>query len=208
MILNTKIPGWNSEPILRILATYAAGVQENGHILELGALFGRSTYALGHNKKPSVKLTTIDIWPTLLMDNHRVINYHDGECGAEEFAMITERIKYDPERLDGEDFYELWKEYNKGISNLQGIRARTDIYNKLFPMVDIIFHDAGHTYEDVYNDLVHWFPKLKQEGVIIIDDYEPIQFPGVIQAVDQFVKENNLNTEMVTGRNILLRRKL
>ena len=78
--------------------------------------------------------------------------------------------------------------------------------NLEFPMIDFIFHDAGHDYENVYNDLYHWFPKLKQEGIIIIDDYDP-QFPELIKAVDEFVAEQNLHTEMVTHRNILLRRK-
>lgn len=207
MKLNIKIPGWNNTHILEVLGRYASEVPENGHILELGALFGRSTYVLGHNKKPSVKLTTIDIWPTLLMEDFITEKYHDGLAGKEEFALILERIKQDPERLEGEDFYELWKEFNKDIPNLHGIRASTNLYNVPFPIVDIIFHDAGHSYEDVYNDLIHWFPKLKPGGVVILDDYEIIQFPGVIQAVDQFAAENNLQTEMVTNRNILLRRK-
>lgn len=206
MKLNTKIPGWNSKQILEILGKYAASVPENGHILELGALFGRSTYVLGHNKLPSVKLTTIDIWPTILMENHTVVNYHDNECGKEELALVHSKILQDPERLEGTDFFLLWKEFTKDIPNLLGIKAFTNIKNNYFPNVDIIFHDAGHSYDDVYNDLVHWFPKLKEEGVVIVDDYDP-QFPGVIQGVDQFVQENNLETEMVTGRNILLRRK-
>lgn len=202
---NIKIPGWNNIHILEVIGRFASEVPEDGHILELGALFGRSTYTLGHNKKESVKLTTIDIWPTLLMENHIVENYHDGTAGEEEFSLVKNRIKQNPERLEGEDFYELWQEYNKDIPNLHGIRAFTNLYNVPFPMVDIIFHDAGHSYEDVYNDLVHWFPKLKHNGVVIIDDYEG-QFPGVIQAVNQFIQENNLKAEMVTGRNILLRR--
>jgi predicted O-methyltransferase YrrM len=207
MKLNTKIPGWNGDDILAVIAKYAAMVPENGHILELGALFGRSTYALGHNKKESVKLTTIDIWPTILLSNHTEVNYHNDRCGAEELALVHSKLQKDPDRLEGADFFELWKEFTKGIPNLQGIRTFTNMNNHHFPMVDIIFHDAGHSYEDVYADLVHWFPKLKQHGIVIIDDYEPSQFIGVVKAVDQFAEENNLVKEMVTGRNILIGRK-
>lgn len=208
MIINEKIPGWNNTEILRKLAEFSANVPENGAILELGGLFGRSTYALGHNKKNSVKLFTIDIWPTIYLDNHREIYFHDKRAGADETELITERLKNDPERLDGKDFHELWKLYTAGIDNLVGIKDYTTLDNKDFPMFDFIFHDAGHDFHNVYNDLVHWFPKLKDDGIIIIDDYESTNFPEVIKAVDIFVKNNNLQTEMVTHRNILLRRKI
>lgn len=205
MKLNTKIPGWNSQQILEVLARHANNVPENGHILELGALFGRSTYALGFNKKDSVKLTSIDIWPTIMFKNHIDVSWHDGECGAEELQLMTSKYKSD--RLEGSDFFDLWKEYTKGIVNNTGIQAYTNMSNSDFPVVDFIFHDAGHSYENVYEDLIHWFPKLKTDGSIIIDDYDP-QFSGVIKAVDQFVEENNLYKEMVTGRNILLKRQI
>lgn len=209
MKINTKIPGWNGEGILKILAEYAASVPENGHILELGALFGRSTYAIGHNKKESVSLTSIDIWPTINFKNHTTVWFHDNKVGEEELSILQSKVKEDPEgskSIPGRDFYELWMEYTRGIPNLKGIRNRTSIKNDDFPMCDFIFHDAAHDYENVYADLVHWFPKLKDNCVMIIDDYEP-QFPGVIRAVDQYVQENGLITEMVTGRNILLKRK-
>lgn len=205
MKLNTKIPGWNNLQILEVLVAYASNVPENGHILELGALFGRSTYALGFNKKDSVKLTSIDIWPTIMFKNHTIVGWHDSDTGIEELQLM--KSKYKSDRLEGSDFFGLWKEYTKGIVNNIGIQGYTNMPNEDFPVVDFIFHDAGHSYEDVYADLVHWFPKLKADGIIIIDDYEP-QFPGVIQAVDQYVKENDLYTEMVTDRNILLKRKL
>jgi len=202
---NIKIPGWNGQHILDILGRYASEVEEGGTIIELGALFGRSTYTLGHNKKDSVELITIDLWPTILLENHLTVNYHDGECGEEELALVTSKIK--DNKLDGLDFYNLWKEYTKGIIKNIGIRSRTSLSNANFPDADFIFHDAAHNYKDVYADLVHWFPKLKKEGVLILDDYENVQFPELVKAVDQYVNENDLYTEMVTGRNILLRRK-
>lgn len=47
--------------------------------------------------------------------------------------------------------------------------------------------DAGHDYENVYNDLNHWWPKLKNNGILILDDYDNILFPELVQAVDQFI---------------------
>ncbi len=211
MKINTNIPGWNGPEILKIIAQYASGVPDGGHILELGALFGRSTYSLGHNKKDSVGLTTIDIWPTINLENHKIVWFHDKDTGPDELVLVQSKIIPDPTGttriLPGKDFHGLWKEFTKGIINNKGIRDYTTMSIDNIPMSDFIYHDADHTYERVYEDLVHWLPKLKPDGIIIVDDYEIEQFPGVIQAVDQFANENGFTKEMVTGRNVLLRRR-
>lgn len=204
--IDLNIPGWNGEEILKIISDYSSKVPSNGNILELGALFGRTTYAIGHNKLESVVLHSIDIWGTLEMKYFTQTYFHDKFCSQEATQLIDSRMKKNPDRLEGLDFFALWKYWTKGISNLIPYRSRTLLPNEHFPMMDIIIHDAGHSFEDVYNDLVHWFPKLLPEGIIIIDDYENVQFPGVVAAVDKFVNENKLKTEMVTYRNILLRR--
>ena len=205
--INNNIPGWNGRQILNILAELSHLVPENGRILELGALFGRSTYALGHNKKPSVELHVVEIWPTILLSNHTEVNYHDSHCGEDELRLLESKIKQNPGRLEGQDFYELWKYWTQGIPNLHSVRGFTTAPNDHYPDFDFIFHDAGHSYDDVYNDLDHWLPKLKPDGIIVIDDYDRGSFSGLCDAVDKFVEENNLQTQMVTGRNILLKRK-
>ncbi len=204
LIHNLRIPGWAQTEILNVLGIYASQVPENGTILELGGLFGRSTYTLGKNKKDSVELTTIDIWPTLSLYNIGPIEYWSG--GVAEMESLMKRVHGEKRILNGSDFFEMWGEYTNDVVNHKGIIARTNIDNSPFPMFDLIYHDASHEYNEVYEDLNHWFPKLKDTGNLILDDYEP-GWPGVMQAVDQFVAENNLETEMVTYRNIKLRRK-
>jgi predicted O-methyltransferase YrrM len=203
--INLKIPGWNNQQILNIIAELSNNVSEYGHILELGTLFGRTTYAIGHNKKQSVSLTSVDIFPEIHMSNHMVINFHDGAAGAEEMTLLNSKIVPDPDRLTSDGFVELFKHYTAGIHGMNTVRGFTTLDNKTFPMYDMIIHDASHDYPDVYNDLVHWFPKLKDNGIVVVDDYD-IEFPGVIDSVNKFVSENDLFTEMITGRNILIRR--
>jgi hypothetical protein len=67
---------------------------------------------------------------------------------------------------------------------------------------DLIFIDADHTYPGISRDLVDWWPKVKKGGVFCGHDYthrsvrarngHKITF-GVVEAVDEFVKKNNLN---------------
>lgn len=199
-LVNMDIPGWNTQDFLEDISSYASAVPENGCIIELGAFFGRTTYTLGMSKKPSVKLITIDFWTTVYFDE--VVMFHDNFCSAESSANIEKYIKDNPRRLEGEDFFKLWSEFTYDVTNKIGIRSRTDLDNSNFPQADFIFHDASHSYEDVYSDLHNWFPKLKKNGIFIIDDYND-NFPGLKTAVDQYVRENNLLTRHV-GENLLI----
>jgi len=65
---------------------------------------------------------------------------------------------------------------------------------------DFIFIDADHTYEAVAKDIADWYPKVKKGGIFCGHDYiqksmknefGEYQF-GVIRAVDEFVKKNNI----------------
>lgn len=61
---------------------------------------------------------------------------------------------------------------------------------------DIVFIDASHEEEDVYNDIIHHWQHLRSGGIMFGDDYEPA-YPGVQNAVHRFANENNLQV-MVT----------
>lgn len=208
--MNINIPGWNGKEILYKIGTYASQVPENGVIIELGALFGRSTYTIGHSKHPSVRLFTIDIFTKILFKNHEQVGFHDGRTSGLEKAIMEAEILEDPKRINGDSLFKLWKIYNHGIPNLFGQRGNASTIDPTtLPYADMIFHDAGHEYNDIYTDLSRWWPRVKQDGILIIDDYEPRDpsFAGMVQGVDQFVAENDLEMETLTPRNVLLRRK-
>lgn len=75
---------------------------------------------------------------------------------------------------------------------------------------DWVYIDGNHSYEYVKKDLNCWYPKVK--GILCGDDYvvsEKLQF-GVIEAVDEFVKERDLelsvfNKQFVIKRGIVQR---
>lgn len=203
--INLNIPGWNGPEILNELASLATKVPESGNILELGALFGRTTYVLGHNKPVNAKLYVIDCWPDIMIKHDDYDSrFHDGKCGDDERATLESFFKKNPDRLEGEDFYKLWSIFISSPPNVIPTRALTSCSIEDYPMMDLIIHDAGHTYYNVYNDLVHWFPKLKQDGILVIDDYDTEHFPDLVKAVDKFVEENNLRTELLTTRNLII----
>lgn len=51
--------------------------------------------------------------------------------------------------------------------------------------VDLVYVDASHEYEDVARDLRAYWPLVRPGGVLVGDDYAA-EWPGVMQAVDEF----------------------
>lgn len=58
--------------------------------------------------------------------------------------------------------------------------------------IDFAYIDDNHNYEYVKKAIKLYYPIVKVGGVIGGHDYCP-DHPGVVNAVDEFVKENNLN---------------
>lgn len=55
---------------------------------------------------------------------------------------------------------------------------------------DLVYLDASHDYEDCSRDLENYWPLVREGGILFGDDY--IFWPGVTQAVDQFVARHGL----------------
>jgi hypothetical protein len=199
------IPGWNTQDILTILADLASSVPENGNILEIGALFGRTTCALGLSKKSSVKLTVFDEWSTLSSNIFANGNL-SGWTGSEaELAYIRSLLDGNPPTMPGDNRYNAWKQYTAGIQNIEPFREKSPPIHKKFDYkFDLIFHDGSHDFSGVYRDLRYWFPQLKDHCPFIIDDYTE-SFPGLKKAVDVYVSHNNLQTKQITNNCLLIK---
>jgi hypothetical protein len=57
--------------------------------------------------------------------------------------------------------------------------------------LDLVFIDASHAYSDVRKDLESWYPKVRTGGIIAGHDYYS-RWPGVVKAVDEFFKDQEL----------------
>jgi len=61
--------------------------------------------------------------------------------------------------------------------------------------LDFVYIDADHSYEAVKADINAWVPKVKNGGIIAGHDYFTHRTLGVIEAVDEFAKELNLDVK-------------
>ena len=86
--------------------------------------------------------------------------------------------------------------------NIHLIRGNSNELLKKMDMsqIDYIFLDGGHAYETVKNDLYYSKPVLENNGTILCDDYNLGQAPGVKQAIDEFIANNNLKSEIIFER--------
>jgi len=60
---------------------------------------------------------------------------------------------------------------------------------------DFIYIDGNHKYQHCKNDLDAWWSKVKKGGVLAGHDYINVRDFGVIQAVEEFKKENNISLD-------------
>ena len=68
--------------------------------------------------------------------------------------------------------------------------------------IDFIFLDGGHSYETVTNDLETLYKSLnRKKAVVLCDDYgDESYIKEVRNAIDDFVKKNNLHFELIENR--------
>lgn len=171
--IDDNIPGWSHYLKLKYLAKMASKVPEGGTIVEIGSLYGRSAYALGMNKKQSVRLICIDPLPT------------EPKISTSGYGTIQPYC------------IETFKNNTKDIQNITLIRGFSprDCTN-FNDSVDLILIDGDHSYKGVTDDLEFWVPKVKSGGYVICDDYNNYQASCkyVKPAVDCYLSKTKLQS--------------
>ncbi len=150
-----EIAGWFSYP--EQLFLYQTGKMMDSFV-ELGSWKGKSTHALLSSGCPNV--IAIDHWK-----------------GSE----------FEPEAHAEAKSGSVFEEFKKNVGHFTNLKAMNADINDVvdsFPdgSVDAVFIDAGHTYEEVKNDIKKW--KGKARILLCGHDY-CAGWPGVIQAVDE-----------------------
>ena len=146
-------------------------VPENGIFVELGAYKGKSTSFIVTeiiNKNKNIKFYTVDTFQgdSGSKDENEINAYKQVDVSKmyEEFIINTNQLK----------------EYYTTIIDYSHIAAKYFLDNS----VDVIFIDAGHSFESVLADLKAWYPKMKNGSIMAGHDYN--SWSGVKKAVLKF----------------------
>jgi len=154
------IEGWMTIKELSFLYDSA---KTKKNILEVGSWMGRSTNALlkgaGENQG---YVTSVDTWGGSV-DTRDMTNW-----------MAKEK-----------DVFEIFKKNTEKYSNLSVFKGKSVESANYFQNAtfDMIFIDAGHTKQEVQDDIYAWLPKVKENGIICGHDYIE-SWMGVIEAVN------------------------
>ena len=91
---------------------------------------------------------------------------------------------------------DLLKKFEKNIHLIQGNSNK--VLKKMdMSKIDYVFLDGGHEYNTVKNDLDNCIQVIEKGGTVLCDDYNLDSAPGVKKAIDEFVKKNELNVEIL-----------
>lgn len=105
-------------------------------------------------------------------------------------AFLEDVAKYTKDKQQSFEYLYNWVNHDR-LSSFQGryriIRKPSLIASKLFAdkSIDCLFIDGDHRYSCVLDDLIAWYPKLKNDGMILGTDYFR---KDVARAVSEFAK--------------------
>ena len=71
----------------------------------------------------------------------------------------------------------------------------------------MIFVDGGHSYETVKFELEIILKNIKNNCLVVCDDYSLHEATGVRKAIDESVRENSWNFKVVANRFACLNKK-
>lgn len=99
----------------------------------------------------------------------------------------------DPMNLPQKEFDVLYKfvlnrmsKFGKRYFHIRGYTQ--DAKRVVTSPIDFVYIDADHSYEGVWNDIIAWYPLIRNGGIIGGHDYGHTNFPGVKQAIDEFFR--------------------
>jgi hypothetical protein len=97
-----------------------------------------------------------------------------------------------------ESVLNLLKKFKSNINIIKG--NSNNILKNNTENFDYVFLDGGHKYETVKNDLFNLKNVIKNNGIILCDDYDLSYAPGVKKAIDEFIDINAFNLQILNSR--------
>ena len=90
---------------------------------------------------------------------------------------------------------------NKFKDNIHLIKGNSNkILNEIdMKKIDYVFLDGGHEYNTVKNDLECCKEVILNNGIVLCDDYDLSYAPGVKQAIDEFIENNNFKCSIISN---------
>jgi Methyltransferase domain len=168
-----NIEGWVDPGMIHVLKELAriqAGLGIRGGMLEIGVHHGRLLIPLALLTGPGEHTVGVDVF------DRQDLNLDKSGCGDQSVTRKNVRKYCGPTRK-----VSLIKMDSMAIN----IAVRVSLVEKYGPF-RIISIDGGHTVEHTVNDLNIAEDVLQSGGVVLVDDYYNMDYPGVHEGVVRF----------------------
>jgi Methyltransferase domain len=154
---------------------------KNGVVAEIGVQQGSFSRYIVQKTQP-VKLYLIDCW-----------QYQDPTIYNDPEANVNNQLQ--------EHYYHQVKQKFMNDDRVTVLRKFSDQAAELFPdeFFDWVYIDANHSYQAAKDDIALWWPKVKKGGFLAGHDYIIREHFGVLQAVNEFLRDHNLYFYLLTN---------
>jgi len=174
ILINESIPATMDMEGLCYLGKLAKAVPEGGTIVEVGPLFGSSTWVLSKNAHPSVKIVSIDTWEPAEWIDRR---FPDGP----EFSLATfKRMVADC----------------PNVTPIQGWSPQ--VVSDWSKPIDLFFDDATHGDPGFSENLKFFQPFMHKNSILCGDDFAG-GWPDIVRIISDLGESLGQPVE-VTGR--------
>lgn len=165
-----SVPGYSNNKDLDIIYEWARTVPENGVIVELGSLFGRTSVAFAEGAHPSVTIYCVDYF------NKFVNKSVNGAAPAGDFWVLEK--EYDK----SEEFLKNTKDYPNIKQCI--LPPKESVYKYNGPPIDVLFLDCSHKNPSDIQNILYYRKFLKKDALICGHDYIDVKiFPDIIKNV-------------------------
>jgi len=162
---------------LRIIANAAARVPALGTIVEIGPFLGRTTYAIAKAAKPGITVYAVDSWDWL----------------PEDYGPELPGGPIDPES-DAERLFASYTAECRNIVRIKGLspKAHPPVPGRGF---DFVFIDGDHLSPGFDRDVEFYFRNLASDGILMGDDYDPVNWPDIVRFLCAFSERTRCSVE-------------
>ena len=172
------IQGWFTFPQFysTMAQKFQSDIQDRYHIVEVGTWLGQSAAFLAvelinNGNSDNIIFDCVDTWEgsSEHLNKDGMIEYVWEKHDENNNCILSEKYVMTSDEL-----------YNKFLSNIEPGKHIINPYKmkstdaaKLYDdkSLDLVFIDAGHSFEDVVADIKAWLPKVRDYGFIAGHDY-------------------------------------
>jgi len=177
--ISSKIHGAFSSMDMVVLTDYVKKLKRGEIYLEVGVDYGKSAATAVFQAPEGVKFYFIDIVDREVRSDYPDLLSRKKFFETEGFNTVGNFIQADANYIA-----KIWSLHPRGATE----------------ELSLIFIDGDHTYEGCKANIESWVPFLKSGGDMLFHDYD-ISSPGVIQAVDELVKNSDQFQDFFVGKD-------